>query len=124
MKALLLLASLYWLGETPAEAQQEEADDQGFKVYSRREVIYISNLDGSGERQLAQGYDPVLSPERTQMAYVRLSDLYLMDMETEVETLLLNTTTMEGGSINKGAGHPRWHPNGRRSFLILVVLTP
>ena len=48
MKALLLLASLYWLGETPAEAQQEEADDQGFKVYSRREVIYISNLDGSG----------------------------------------------------------------------------
>ena len=115
MKTLLLLASLYWLGETPAEAQ-EEAEGSGFKVYDRRDVIYISNLDGSGERKLADGWSPGLSPSRTHIVYVRRGDLHLMDLETEEETLLLNTATMEGGSINAGAGYPRWHPDGRTIF--------
>ena len=127
MKALVLLAFLFCLGcEMPVGGQveenqgEEENQEQGFKVYRKwgdeDSEIYISNLDGSGERKLADGYDPALSPDRTQMVYVRLSDLYLMDLETEEETLLLNTATMEGGSINKGAGVPKWHPDGRTIF--------
>ncbi len=117
MKALvLLLASVLCFGGMPAKAQEEETEDQGFKVYAKREVIYISNLDGSGERQLAQGYDPALSPDRTRMVYIRLSDLYLMDLETEEETLLLDHTTIGGRSIQT----PRWHPDGRTIFFDFV----
>ena len=114
MKALVLLASLFCFGGMSAQAQEEETEqDQGFRVYHRREVIYISNLDGSGERELTEGYHPALSPDRTHMAFCKRADLYLMDMETEVETLLLNTATI---STNAGAGYPKWHPNGRTIF--------
>ena len=117
MKALVLLLAFFCFGGMPAGAQEEETEqDQGFKVYHKREVIYISNLDGSGERKLADGWSPALSPSRTHIVYVRRGDLYMMDLETEEETLLLNTATMEGGSINAGAGYPRWHPNGETIF--------
>ena len=125
MNALVLLAFLFCFGcEMPvgAQAQEEEeaTDDQGIKVYRKwgeeDSEIYISNLDGSGERKLADGYDPALSPDGNHTVYGRLGDLYLMDLETEEETLLLNTATMEGGSINAGALVPQWHPNGQTIF--------
>ncbi len=130
MKALvLLLAFLFCFGcEMPVEAQAQEEEeagqDQGFKVYwefvddDREYVIYRSNLDGSGERELAVGYTPALSPDRTHMVYVRLADLYLMDLETEEETLLLDNRTISP-SGNAGAGHPKWHPDGETIFFDL-----
>ena len=54
MKALLLLASLFCFGGMPAGAQEEE--NQGIKVYGIKGVIYKSNLDGSGEQRLTEGY--------------------------------------------------------------------
>ena len=47
------------------------------------------------------------------MVYVRLSDLYLMDLGTKVEMLLLNNAAI---SENVAAGYPQWHPNGRTIF--------
>ena len=103
--------------EEPVGAQEEEeaGQDQGFKVYAKREVIYISNLDGSGERQLTEGYHPALSPDRNHMAFGKRADLYLMDLETEEETLLLDNRTASP-SGNVAAGHPQWHPNGQTIF--------
>ena len=56
MKSLLLLASLFCFGRMPAGAQQE--DDQGIKVYWTQGVIYKSNIDGSGEEKVTEGYGP------------------------------------------------------------------
>ena len=39
-----------------------------------------------------------------------------MDLETEEETLLLNTATI---SVNVAAGHPKWHPDGETIFFDL-----
>ena len=119
MKALvLLLACLSYLGGLPVWAQ-EEGENQGIKVYwkfvddDREYVIYLSYLDGSGERELAVGNSPALSPDQNTVVYVRISDLYLMDLDTEVETLLFDNATY---STNMGAGYPHWHPNGRTIF--------
>ena len=109
---LVLLVSVLCLDGLPAGAQKA-GQDQEFKVYHRREVIYMSNLDGSGERKLADGYSPALSPDRKHMVFVRLSDLYLMNLETMKETLLLDTRTI---NVNRGAKVPRWHPDGRTIF--------
>ena len=47
------------------------------------------------------------------MVFGRLSDLYLMNLETMKETLLLDRTTI---NVNRGVAVPRWHPDGRRIF--------
>ena len=47
------------------------------------------------------------------MVFVRNANLYLMDLGTEEETLLLDTAPI---SVNRGAGVPRWHPNGKTIF--------
>ena len=107
MKALvLLLASVLCFGGMPAKAQEEETEDQGFKVYAKREVIYISNLDGSGERELTEGYHPALSPDRNHMAFGKRADLYLMDLETEEETLLLDNRTASPSGNGGGRTSP------------------
>ena len=105
------------MGGGSTEAQEEETDQQEIKVYEkfvdRQFRIYISNLDGTGERLLAEGYDPALSPDRNQVVYVRNSNLYLMDLGTEEERLLLDTAPID---VNSGGHLPRWHPNGRTIF--------
>ena len=114
MKALvLLLVCFSYLGGLPAMAQEEV--NQGIKVYGSFEdgVIYISNLDGSGERLLAEGRDPHLSPDGDTVVFLRRSGLYLINLATEEETLLLDTATI---SRNRAAAFPRWHPDGRTIF--------
>ena len=113
MKALLLLACFSYLGGVPAEAQEGEAENQGIKVYDRGEMVYKSNLDGSGEQLLAEGYEPHLSPDGNTVVFVRLADLYLIDLATEEETLLLDNATI---SRNFGARVPQWHPDGSTIF--------
>ena len=106
-------------GGIPAGPQEEDVEDQGFKVYhnrlddDREHVIYISNPDRSGERELAVGYRPALSPDRTHMVYVRRSDLYPLDLETKEETLLLDSSTI---SENFGVGASGRHPDGTTVF--------
>ena len=113
MKAfVLLLACLPYLGGLPAEAQ-ELGESQGFKVYEKDDVIYLSNLDGNNERKLADGYSPALSPDRKHIAYINRSDLYLINLKTEEKLLLVNNAAVDS---NMGAGNPQWHPNGKTIF--------
>ena len=113
---LVLLASVLCLDGWPAGAQKA-GQDPGFKVYRKfvdgETLIYMSNLDGSGERKLTEGYYPALSPDRKHLVFVRRSDLYLMDLGTMKETLLLDRTKID---VNSGVAVPRWHPDGRRIF--------
>ena len=109
MKALLLLlASLYCFGGMPAGAQEEE--NQGIKVYGRGGVIYKSNLDGSGEQRLTEGHEPDLSPDQRHVAYYRNRSLYLFDIETMEEKILVEIDT------GRSAASPVWHPRGSTIF--------
>ena len=112
MALVLLLASLSCLGGQPARAQKG-GKDQGFKVYERSEKIYMSDLDGSGERKLAEGYSPALSPDRIHLAFGRNWNLYLLDLGTMEEEILVE---YDENGLNRGAFFPQWHPNGRTIF--------
>ena len=120
MKALVvLLASVLCLGGLPAEAQ-EAAQDQGIKVYrkiirpEKRSMIYLSNLDGSGERELVEGSYPSLSPDQKHVAFVRESSLYRLEIETMAEKILLGNE--DAYLLNRDPGNPHWHPDGRTIF--------
>ena len=120
MKALVvLLASVLCLGGLPAEAQEAE-QDQGIKVYrkiirpEKRSMIYLSNLDGSGERELVEGSYPSLSPDQKHVAFVRESSLYRLEIETMAEKILLDKE--DAYLLNRGPGNPHWHPDGRTIF--------
>ena len=120
MKALVvLLASVLCLGGLPAEGQEAE-QDQEIKVYEKiirpekRFMIYLSNLDGSGERELVEGSYPSLSPDQKHVAFVRESSLYRLEIETMAEKILLDNEEAE--LLNRGPGNPQWHPDGRTIF--------
>ena len=114
---VVLLASVLSLGGSP-EAQ-EAAQDQGIKVYwksiDRQAVVFLSNLDGSGERQLVEGHSPVLSPSQKQVAFVRGGNLYWFDIETMAEKLLLDHRETNSDRPVTG-DHMYWHPDVRTIF--------
>ena len=114
MKALvLLLACLPYLGGLPAEAQEEETAQQGIKVYTTNDgVIFISNLDGGEERKLTDGYGAALSPDQRQVAFGRDADLYLLNLETMEEKVIVDHKEYDLNHIVQ----PIWHPNGRLIF--------
>ena len=109
---VLLLASLLCFGRVPAGAQEEE--NPGIKVYGTRDgVIYKSNLDGSGEQRLTDGYVPALSPNQRSVAFKRNRNLYLLDLETEKEVVLVEYNP---DVVNASIGLPFWHPDGGTIF--------
>ena len=115
MKALvLLLASLFCFGGMPSGAREEE--NQGIKVYGdfREGVIYKSNLDGSGEQRLTEGYDPALSPDQRYVAFTKKGDLYLLDLQTMNENILVE---YDPDTINRFVVAPLWHPDGSRTTI-------
>ena len=126
MKALVvLLASVLCLGGLPAKAQESE-QDQEIKVYEKiirpekRFMIYLSNLDGSGERELVEGTCPSLSPDQKHVAFVRESSLYRLEIETMAEKILLDNEEAE--LLNRGPGNPHWHPDGRTIFFDMTEI--
>ena len=121
MKALvLLLASLLCLGEMPAGAQDQESE--GIKVYGKKGVIYKSNLDGSGEQKLTEGTGPALSPDQNTVAFTKSGELYLLDLATMVEEILVEYGPGDPGKADWPLAAPFWHPRGSTIFVNAVGL--
>ncbi len=70
--------------------------------------IYVVNADGTGLRKVAVGFDPALSPDGAQLAYVRWdtpNGLYLLDLATGAERQLLTSQRPRT---------PVWSPDGAK----------
>lgn len=75
--------------------------------------IYIVNADGSGLRKLTTGYEPVLSPDGTKVAFGRWSSfprgLWVIDADGTDEHLVFNYEAQDVGLRS-----PAWSPDGER----------
>lgn len=73
--------------------------------------IYLVNADGTGLRRVTDGFDPALSPDGTQLAFVRWGTpdgLYVLDLRTGEERRLAAPRQPRG---------PAWSPDGARIVL-------
>ncbi len=119
--ALLLLLGLGW-GVAGAQGQ-------GIKVYGdidferSRRVIYISDADGSGARELTEGHSPSLSPDQKQVAFGGAdrftAGLWVMDLESGEKRWLLDSikfAEMLGESGPSSVRQIRWSPDKKLIF--------
>ncbi|MCX7708168.1 MAG: hypothetical protein N2204_09185 [Anaerolineae bacterium] len=73
--------------------------------------IYLVNADGTSLRRSTEGFDPALSPDGTQLAFVRWGTpdgLYVLDLRTGEERRLATPRQPRG---------PAWSPDGARIVL-------
>ena len=77
--------------------------DAGPASTSNFPLLQISNLDGSGRRDLANGGWPALSPDGTHLIYSDDKGAHLLD-----------TTTGQGFPLVTGGSIPVWSPDGAR----------
>ena len=79
--------------------------------------IYILNADGSGLRRLADGIDPILSPDGVRVAFARWGSphgVFILDLRTGQEQRV--------ASVNRPRG-PTWSPDGSRLVFTYVTRT-
>jgi Tol biopolymer transport system component len=98
---------------------QETAQKQDLKVYDKLRVIYLSDSDGNNERVLAEGYDPCLSPDQTRVAFVQRGDLYVIDIATNNEQLLLDNRKYWAAidpERSRSVVQPFWSPDGEAIY--------
>jgi len=95
----------------PANAVARSAARQAGKLAFQTSIggaIYLVNADGTGLRRVADGMDPILSPDGTQLTYARWGapdGVYVLDLRTGVERRL--------ATVNKPRG-PAWSPDGSK----------
>lgn len=79
--------------------------------------IYLVNADGSGLRRLADGLDPVLSPDGQQVAFARWTaphGIFVLDLRTGQERRVI--------SANRPRS-PTWSPDGSQIAFVHLVAT-
>jgi Tol biopolymer transport system component len=92
----------------PGATSSESSALSGKLVFRTRNGgdIYIVNADGSGLHRLTDGMDPLLSPDGTQVAFIRWREprgLYLINADGSGERLLFGV---------QEARFPAWSPDG------------
>jgi Tol biopolymer transport system component len=79
-------------------------------AFSHRDTIYVINADGSGRKQLAEGYSAAWSPDGQKIAFVNDSyELHVMNPDGSGMRRLAKTTVMIPSLTL-----PAWSPDGEK----------
>jgi len=127
MKTLYLILVLTLSSGFSELSAQDNSRDGGIKAYEKivagEFVIFISNVDGSNERELTLGIDPHLSLDQTRVAFVRRGDLYVINIATNDEQMLLDNREyweIDPASEGLSVRQPFWSPDGKVIFFDFV----
>ena len=86
-------------------------------AFERDEAVWIANLDGTGEKKIADGIFPTISPDGTRVAFntvEKTSDSYVRRMAVvEVATGKLNVFK---DVPSNNSYYPSWTATGNKSF--------
>ena len=115
MKKIGLLAFVFLISSAVAFSGDRHV------AFERNNAVYLANLDGTGERKIADGIFPAISPDGTRVAFntvEKTSDTtYIRHIAvTDVAT---GKTTVAKDVPSDNSYYPTWSPNGDRILFTL-----
>ena len=84
-------------------------------AFERKDAIWIANLDGTGEKKIADGIFPAMSPDGTQIAFTTVEKsgtTYVRHIA--VAEIATGKTTVFKDVPSDNAYYPQWSPDGKR----------
>lgn len=114
MKSCLSVFALLLLGAAGAIAADRHL------AFERSDAVWIANLDGTGEKKIADGVFPAISPDGTRVAFntVEKTDLtYVRHMA--VAEIATGKITIFKEVPSDNSYYPAWSPDGKRILFTL-----
>jgi TolB protein len=89
-------------------------------AFERDDAVWIANVDGTGQKKIADGIFPAISPDGTRVAFttVEKSDTRYVRHIAVVEIATGNTNTFENVPSDN-VYYPQWSPDGKRILFTL-----
>lgn len=89
-------------------------------AFERNDAVWIASLDGSGEKKLADGVFPAISPDGTRVAFntVEKTDLTYVRHVAVVE-IATGKITIFKDVPSDNSYYPSWSPDGKRILFTL-----
>ena len=115
MKGIILLA--FSLAASSATAFSGERQI----AFERNNAVYLANLDGTGERKIADGIFPAISPDGTRVAFntvEKTSDTTYI-RHIAVTDVASGKTTVFKDVPSTNSYYPTWSPDGKRILFTL-----
>src|SRR5438552_6097077 len=115
MKGIILLA--FSLAASSATAFSGERQI----AFERNNAVYLANLDGTGERKIADGIFPAISPDGTRVAFntVEKTSETTYIRHIAVTDVATGTTTVFKDVPSDNSYYPTWSPDGNRILFTL-----
>jgi len=116
MKKIIALALILVISTVAAFAGERRI------AFERSDAIYVANLDGTAEKEVADGIFPAISPEGTRVAFntVEKSGTTYARQRAVVE-IEAGKTTVFKDVPSDNFYYPTWSPNGKRILFTLRV---
>jgi TolB protein len=115
LRLVLLICSVFLISTFPARA----SDADRHLCFSRDEAVWVSDLDGTGARQITRGADPAISPDGRHIAYTELGKgtvrhIGVIDLGSGAKSIFRNLPSDNAyGAV--------WSPEGKQLVFKLFV---
>ena len=114
MKKIIALALVLVISTVVAFAGERRI------AFERSDAVYVANLDGTAEKQIADGIFPAISPDGTRVAFntVEKSDTTYV-RHIAVTDIATGKTTVFKDVPSDNSYYPTWSPDGKRILFTL-----
>ena len=123
----LLAGAMYWFMYKPTNELAQTVIPKKATissiVYNKNNSIWVANDDGTNQVNTnISGSEPVLSPDRKWIAYVKDNDIYKYNIETKQQKKLTNQGLKETEElVGTKPTYLKWSPDGKYISFVFII---